>query len=550
MFSGEGFSEFAFSEHDADALDALTFTDFLELVTSPRCWLLEIDALSTEPNTGVPGTFAGEAFGDMSFGEDDDDVVSGVVTLVFSTHGYTSHADDTPASTWYAGRIQTGITVDRRISAKTGVGGIATVFSELSLVNSDGELDTLASDYAIDGRPARVLLGDPDAARSTFGLVFSGTAGSPATGTGTMRLRLSDGSSVLDKPLNQNVYAGTGGLEGGADLTGKYKPKAYGSCSNVPAVLVDAANLIYQVNDGAIDGVPAVYDRQTILTEVPGAPGAGQYQVTASTGTFKLGSTPAGTVTCDVEGDAVGGYVETTADLIRRILVTQSGLYDSQIDSTSFDVLNDDSPATVGTWCGTEGRTTRDVIEELLGDSAFGGFNRYGTFSVGQIKAADLVADRFYTEQEIGDIDRLPLPAALDPIVWRVIVGYQKNYTVQNDVAGSVTSARRTFASQEYRAAVAADATIKSRRLLAKEMDVRALYADEDDADDEAVRLFGVWGGDRKIIQAALPISALTLDIGSFVGLMHRRFGLSEGATGVVLSHALKDTSITVTALV
>jgi hypothetical protein len=139
-------------------------------------------------------------------------------------------------------------------------------------------------------------------------------------------------------------------LEGGTDLAGKYKPRAWGNVQNVPPVLVDSASLIYQVNDGAISDVPAAYDRQIALVKgadyvsqsdmQTNAPAAGNYRVWKAGGFFRLGSTPAGTCTADVLGDASGaGYVNKAGDILQRVLLI-AGIDSTLIDAAAFAQLN------------------------------------------------------------------------------------------------------------------------------------------------------------------------------------------------------------------
>lgn len=552
MFGAEGFSEFGFSEFVDTPLDSAAFEAFLKEPDAERVWLLELDVFSLAAVDGIAGTFSGEGFGEMGFSEGDSTVVGSVSTLRFSSHGYTSHSTDSPAQVWYDGRIQDGITVDRRINSSDGIGGLTEVFAEISLLNLDGDLDLLTANYSLNGRAARVLIGRPTDALSSFGQVFSGVVQTATIGDSVL-FRLSDGMARLDVAINQTVYLGTGGNEGGADLTGKPKPKGWGKGFNVSPPLVDSGNLIYQYNDGASQDAPAAYDRQVALNKVVGAPAPGEYQVTASAGTFKLGGTPAGTVTCDEEGDNSGtGYVNTTADIIGRILRNQVGLTDSEIDPSTFGNLNVDAPAPVGIWAGTEMRTCRDVIGELLGNTAFGGFSRRNTFTVGLVNAPDGSYVETYGTTEIQDIKRVPLPSPLEPIAWRTTVGYQRNYTVQNDVAASVTAARRTFAAQDQRAAKHEDTTIKSRHLLATEFATNALYRDQADAQTEADRLFVLWGAtQRKLLQVTMiGLNGMTRDIGQVIQLVYPRHGLTNGVAGVVLANQIKDFEVTLMVLV
>lgn len=545
MLSGSAFGELAFSEQDHVALDTTAFKAFLEQITAQRAWLLEIEALSLAAPGGISSAFSDAAISQVAFGSDEAVAPGGAATLYYSSHGFTSLASDTPASLFYDGRVAAGITVERRIVGRDGIGGLSRVFAEASLVNRDGALDTLARDYAVDGRKATLLIGPPDGARADYGVVFTGVVERMSATLARLVLQLSDGLVRIERPVNQTTYAGSGGLEGGADLKGKPKPKGYGKVFNVSPPLVDSTNLIYQVHDGVIKDVPAVRDRGVALTKVAGAPAAGQYQVDTAAGTFKLGATPAGTVTADVEGDASSsGYVDRTADIVLRLLAPV--LNSSEINPTSFAMLNADAPASVGIWIGTESRSIADAVDELLAAiGAFGGFSRFGAFSVGVVSAPSGAPNVSLTEQDITGLEREPLPEAVEPILWRALVGYQKNYTVQNDFAASVPVATRTFAAEPARISKKEDTAIKSRRLLAREYGpTQGLYVNQSDADVEAQRLLDLWSAPRAPFRVMTRPAAMLLDLGDVLEIQHRRLGLAQGVAGRVLRHKIADTRV------
>lgn len=545
MLSGAALSEFAISEQDHVALDSSAFKAFLEKITAQRSWLLEIEALSLASPGGVSAAFSDAALSQVGLGEDEGAASGGALTLYYSSHGFISRATDTPASIFYDGRIASGITVERRIIGRDGIGGLSRVFAELSLVNRDGGIDTLARDYALDGRRATLLFGPPDGARSDHGVVFTGVVERMTATLSRLTIQLSDGLAKLERPVNQTTYAGTGGLEGGADLKGKPKPKCHGKVLNIAPPLVDATNLIYQGHDGAIKDVPAVRDRGVALTKVAGAPVAGQYQVDTAAGTFKLGATPAGTVTADVEGDAsAAGYVDKTADIILRLLAPV--LNSSEINPTSFAMLNQYAPASVGIWIGTEPRTILEAVDELLAAiGAFGGFSRDGRFSVGLVAAPAGPPKASFTDQDITGLEREPLPPAVEPVAWRTLVGYQKNYTAQNDLAASVLAPQRTFAAETVRIAKKEDAAIQSRRLLAREYGpTPGLYVNQADADAEAQRLLDLWGAARAPYRVTTSPAAMLLDLGDVVDIQHRRLGLAQATAGRVLRHKIADMQV------
>lgn len=574
MFAGGAFAEFGFCEHSYTPLDTSAFEAFLAEVTSRRCWLLELDAFSLAVTGGVSSAFADHGFGDAGFSDAQDQAVGGERTLRFATSGYTSQAGDTPASTFYEPRLLAPPLVDRQIAGRDGIGGLTTVYAEISLNNRDGGLDTLLRDYALDGRRARILVGrgqDPltgedGDALADFGVVFSGVFQSAVIGEREMRVVLSDGSAKLLRLVNEAVYAGSGGLEGGDDLKGKAKPAALGEVYNVAPPLVDSAKLIYQVHDGLASDVPAAYDRQVALTKGSDyaseadmnatAPSAGQYRVwKSSTGSwFRLGATPAGTVTADVLGDATGSYVDTTAEIVQRLLSQRAGLNNSEIDPASIGALTVAAPAPVGHWTGIEPQAVGEVVDSLLyGIGAFGGFARNGAFTVGLVADATGVTEAAtYGPQEIVSVEREPLPASVAPIAWRVGVGWRRNYTVMTDVAASVTAARRTFAAEAQRVSSTEDAAIKSRHLLAVELGpVEAHYADEADAQAERDRLFALWGVERQPYRVVTKMPALPRELGQVVRLEgYPRHGLASGVSARVLGQRIEGSRVELRVLV
>ena len=107
-----------------------------------------------------------------------------------------------------------------------------------------------------------------------------------------------------------SLPAGVEGVVG--DLAGKPKPLLFGVVTNIAPPCVNTARLIYQVNDGTITSLDDVYDRGVALTlegtyaseadvlDDGQEPSAGMYKVYLAGGLFRLGSSPAGTVTAEM----------------------------------------------------------------------------------------------------------------------------------------------------------------------------------------------------------------------------------------------------------
>jgi hypothetical protein len=411
------------------------------------------------------------------------------------------------------------------------------------------------------------MTGSEGDALADFGVVFTGVLQNATVDEAEMQIRLSDGSAKLRRLVNEATYTGAGALEGGDDLAGKNKPVALGKVFNVPPPLVDSAKLIYQVHNGQINDVPAAYDRGIVLTKGADyaseadlnatAPGAGLYRVYKAGGYFRLGSTPAGTVASDVEGDASGsGYASATADLVQRILSQRAGLNNSEIDPTSIGQLAADQPAVVGLWAGTGPMTCAEAVDSLLyGIGAFGGFSRQGTFTVGRVADPSGVTESgTFSSIDIlkPGVVREPLPAPVEPIVWRVGVGWQRNHTVQTDLAAAVTAARRTFCAEALRVSSAEDSALQSRHLLAQGFGpVEAHFALEADADAERDRLFALWGVKRSVFRVPLKLNALVRDLGEVVRFEdYPRQGFSAGVSARVLGHRVEGSRVELRVLV
>lgn len=451
------------------------------------------------------------------------------------------------AAYYYDGRVAEDFTIERSIVGRdgAGIGGLSRVFAEIPLVNTDGGLDALLREYALDGRAVRLLVGDEGADYDTFGTVFAGVIESAAVTERQFRLRCTDGYSKLALPIQDTLYAGSGGNEGGADLAGKPKPLCYGVVRNITPPLVDAVNLIYQVHDGVITDVTAVRDRGVALVKVVGAPAAGEYQVIAADGTFKLGATPDGEVTCDVQGDTpTAGYSAHTGVIVQRLLADR--LATSEIDTTAFANHFSALAGNVGIWIGTEVRMTAEVLDELLaGVGAFGGFTRQGVFTIGRVAAASGAPVLTLDETDIIAVEREPLPAAIEPLAWRVRLGWGRNYTVQNDVAALTADADRLFAAEPQRVVSDGDAAIKSQHLLARDYGpLPSLYDLEADAQTEVERLFDLWGTRRGQYRVTTVVKGMLADIGEVAQLSYPRFQLHNGAAARVISQSIRGSTV------
>jgi hypothetical protein len=283
------------------------------------------------------------------------------------------------------------------------------------------------------------------------------------------------------------------------------------------------------------------------LPPVETAPAAGQFRVDAAAGCFSLGASPAGTVTADVRGDAAGGYAQTAAALVRRIATTRAGFADPQdLDADSFDALDLAAPAAVGLF--VEAEATLASLLDALVDAVGGhyGFDRAGRLSVGRLEAPAETADAAFDATEILELERV---ATARP-VWRQKIGWGRYWRTldPSGVAGAVDDEGRADLGERFRYAVAEDAAVRNRHLLAEEAVRDTALADGADAAAEAARRLALFGADRDAFRVRLKTQPFALELGRTVRIRYPRYGLAAGRNlrivGMVEDSAVNEVTL------
>ncbi len=437
------------------------------------------------------------------------------------------------------------------------IGQFTTGTGTLVISNADANYDFLPLSYAVDGRPITIKVGRRDAAYDEAFTLARLTASGWNIDTGVISIDLQDFSYKLEVPMQPNVYGGTGDADGGLDLAGKRKPLTFGSCLNITPVLLVSSLLIYQVHDGSVAAIDAVYDRGVPLTAgtdyatyallAAASVAAGHYATCKASGLFRLGSNASGAVTADVRGENSDGYVEATADIVRWALVNRTVLIDpDDLDTGSFDTVNATQPAPVGYFIGSDDSlTVAAFIQALMGGiGGWGGHRLDGTFEVRifQAPTGNPVASFNRGDMLGDDIKREALPDAYRPPRWRWRVPYARCWTVQTDLAGGVSADRKAFVAEQYRLAEASSLTIQTDHPFAQDRDpVESWFRDAADALAEANRLINLFKTTRAIYRMTVPRRALRRDMGDEIEVTHPRFDLSQGRSMIIV-----ETEVTV----
>jgi hypothetical protein len=475
------------------------------------------------------------------------------LTLYFATQAYVTKATDTPASTFYDGRIKQPGNIQRTTFKNRATFGMSEVgYGELVLVNADGALDSLLT-YGFAGFPITIKRGvmTPRAAAPTWTTVLTGIMDSVDFSWGEVSIKVRDRQQELTNPHQANRYGGTNALPAGldgvaTDLKGKPKPVLYGKVRGIAPPCVNTTRLIYQVSDGVINSVDGVYDRGVALTAgaaytsqadmETNAPAANGYRVwlNAAGSYVRVGSTPTGTITVDATQGA-NVAARTPAQLMSQAL-QKAGVASGDITAADITALDTAAGYECGYWVGYSADGSTITVLDALANSvgAFWGVDRLGKFRMGQVVAPSSGSSvGTITATDIVAIDRVRSGDQGEGVpAWQCKLAYQRIYTPQDDLAAAVPATYKNERAEEYRTVVSSDASIKTQWPKAVELEFTTQLASATDAANEVARRLTLYKARRDTIwvRARLEDALVSVvDLGRVITLQVSRFGFSSG---------------------
>ncbi|SOD97013.1 hypothetical protein [Caenispirillum bisanense] len=399
------------------------------------------------------------------------------------------------------------------LQSQTGAIGVGVCI----LSNADGALNYLR-DYALGS--VSVYWGEIGAAFADYTQILSGRAEGAAfetslTNADRYRFGLWDARRVLDKPLSENKYSGTGLYDGSTTgVTGQTKPYALGKVRGVAAPQV-GSNLVYQLSDGPILSVDGIFDRGgdmglTLAGDYSGTafdsatPSATQYATDKARGLVKLGTSPGGTVTFDFTASTATPSAVISGALVRAgvpsgsVGASVSGL--ASTASVGVYTRGDTAGTTVETVCRSVGGA---VVPDASGtwQAVLLGLPVAGS-SVATFTAWDVV--------ELSTTTGFPAP------VWRVVVQYDRNHTPMgsNEIAQALIGTDRAgWLDAEWREAVAENTTTRDRYPSAAEIVLPTALTEKADAEALAAQLLAMHGVPRQSYEMTVELTAGNLGI-------------------------------------
>lgn len=321
-------------------------------------------------------------------------------------------------------------------------GGTVPTSGELGFMPGDPNLIVELSVYY--WRDAAITV---DAGEETAALPrrLTGTIADVANNDGQLVFAIADPSKLIDKPVLGTGFAGSGGIEGPVEATGRAKRRSWGRVFNVEGLLLDKVNNIYEFGDPAcpIKSFLQVRDmgRAGFVVEIAwqGSVAATFAALAAATAPeggcvaapsiacVKWWTVPAGPLTADIEGEVAGGYAENAVAIAARMLATSGG--PAIAAQAAAEALR---PATCGVHIASADDTLAQALDRLfLGVSLFWVLQPDGTIRIGEWAWKASVAT--FDAQFIARERQLP------PVRTRKL-GYRRNHRVHQASEVSVAA--------------------------------------------------------------------------------------------------------------
>ncbi|MEM8936035.1 MAG: hypothetical protein AAGC77_06480 [Pseudomonadota bacterium] len=468
------------------------------------------------------------------------------IELRLSDHPVLLEPDDTLRPNYATeARLARRVDIDTAFSIIPNTSAAGQVLAgDVEVFNADGWLDQYVTDYSVDGRRVRVLFGPENGAYSE-NRVLEETFGKDWRGDDEeTRLTLQDLQFRLDQPYQSAEYAGTGGIEGDASLTGRLKPRLIGHRYNFTPVRISSANNIYdlgapfhelvKVRDGGAELTDSAIDVSTYASLASLTIAEGEFATAKNLGLFRIqpaGGSLSSILTIEARGDTTSGYTEAAGDIIVRELRNRAGFVDTEIDAGSFATLN--SYAT-GDWYDGEneetfatiiGRLTTQGHARLIADSR-----------IRAIRIVDPASATFNFEIGENQIFDLAPEGEIYPPIVKTIVKYRPNDAVLSEAQLVGTPPDADDLQRDYQQTFYRDSSTLLRHASATpEITIETNLYDEDSAVALAASVGSVWRSARMIYRIEANREALFFKVGSVVKITHPRFGFDAGANGLIV---------------
>ena len=445
-----------------------------------------------------------------------------------SGDGFTTKPSDTPANTPICPfLLDPGNYRREMFSGNRTFGAVRPAFGEAVLKNEKAAFDDWRA-YGFDGRAYTLRWGEQGAAYpSEFTTIFVGAMEGITMDFRELRIRLRDSLKLLEKPVLNETFAGTGDLEGDSALAGQAKQRILGQTLYPPPQIIDRTDLTYWISSGTGTGL-SVWDMGVQLSNggayasladlLATSPSAGEYRTYfGGPVIMRLGSNPNGDLRIAFDGKQTDTTAWNLTDFIAE--AGYSGTVTGTLDP-------------VGHLVDSSSTTYLDILTQSAARlGKFFGFNRLGEFEVEDFAAPTGTPVYTFTRHNtVGPITRSPPDGAPVP-AFRFNVNAGRSWPSQ--LAGAAGVTRATFSRSPWYANYShADETILLKHPSAEaiNLDVQPSMATSiwTALRDKFVAWFFV-DRDQITVKSLLTAETLVLDIGDVVEVKIPRFGYDAG---------------------
>lgn len=487
------------------------------------------------------------------------DAAGTLQTFLFSSEGWATLPTDTPANTLVQARLdQPGNFRRELFSGNRTTGAVRPSFGECTLINSDGALDEFSS-YGFDGHAFKISYGPSGGAYpSEFTTLLKATLRGATFDLKRVHLIIRDRMELLDRPISQTTFAGTGGEEGTTELTGKRKPLAFGEIRSIRPQLLSQTLLLYSVGlppagceaqpkfgtDGQSAGYDTAYHAPSPTSDwyapslsalLSASIYPGYWWCYPPLGLFRLGSQPAIDLTCSVSVN-LAGTPQSELGTILNHMALSAGV--SDIDAADVAAINVAKPSIFSYHVDSEETALAAMSNMASSASCWFGMGaddvlHMGTFDAPsgtpsiELRSHDIIA---LEKLDGGDVNRL-IP------VWRVTAQCSHNNAPQTNFAGSCPEWWRVWCREEWPGKVVSeDPSIKNKHPYADEMSIDvyggAQPGNPNTDGGAAAAAMALYGVDRELVRVDMPLqpSKFTLmEIGAVVSLKFPRYQWGAG---------------------
>jgi hypothetical protein len=367
------------------------------------------------------------------------------------------------------------------------------------LLDADLSAQLFDDAYHWVGAKTRVYSGQPSSAgfREDLALVFNAVITDISHDTKRASIRMGDASIFLDVPLVTDLYPSTA-LDA---IVGKTRPQAWGTVFCIEPVLIDDANVVFEISrrpiiavlEARVGGVPWA-------STVNPSPGFGEYYVNATLATIRFGS---GLLGGDVRLDVHATNALGIGALATQVLSEHPAI---DLDGDAMAALDVIHPMQVGVYA-------RDPINCLaMLDDIFGGAGAgWGIDHTTGLLTAWFI-DRPAASPEIStpldsrNIVTASLSQSLPP-AWRLRVEYERHWQTESQYFTAVTPADKQRWSSTGLTVTREDATILTAEPRAFDVPtIRSVATLAADASRIADRFWNAWNERRQLIDVSAAI--------------------------------------------